>query len=106
MLKANTSLHPGILEIEVKGDRTETQVINNCKEGYKAMIFLMNADARIYGKLWKCLSESVTLGINQYPRTITAAFEILSKCKLEINRIHQSQPSTKTNMPYAKDRPA
>ena len=60
MLKANTTSHAGILESEEQGARTNVEMLSACKEGYKAMIFLMNADYRTYNKLWKRLSESVT----------------------------------------------
>ena len=97
MLKATTTSHVGILESEEQGTRTDTQMLSDCKEGYKAMIFFMNADPRIYSKLWRRLSESVTLGINQYPRTVTAAFEILSKCKPEQIMRNQYQQSNNDN---------
>ena len=97
MLKANSFLHPGICEVEPKGTRSDTQYANDCREGYKVMMFLMNADTRTYSKLWKRMSESVTLGTNQYPRTLTAAFEILSKCKPDASKLYQNQNSPNNN---------
>ena len=80
-LKANTTSYVGMMDFEEQGTRTDTQLLSDCKEGYKATIVLMNADHRIYNKLWMRLS----------------AFEILSKCKPETsNRAYIGQFSTES----------
>ena len=93
MMEAAVADHPGLIKSETpSGTRTTEKIKKACSEKYKAVLFLMSADYKSYSRLWARLSESVTLGRNEYPASMAAAFEILAKC-----RPKDQQPQAPTN---------
>ena len=94
MLEATVADHVGIVNASKSTEETEDEeeeIVRACKEKYKAILFLMSADHKLYSKLWARLAESTTLGRNEYPKTMASAFEILAKCKPKENHAQANQ---------------
>jgi len=51
------------------------------RQKYAAMVFIMGADARRYGDMWKDLSNSLLLGEDKYPTDLMAAVHMITHWK-------------------------
>ena len=69
---ADTTKSPTTAEITVE------------EEKFKAMLMVVRADGNRYGSLQANLEEGVLLGRDEYPKTITAAYELLQKTCAEV----------------------
>ena len=75
-LKNITSIDESLVtseEYEVLKDKRDKQV----KERVLAMMFIQNADKARYGKKYDKIDEASELGRDEFPTTLTQAFDIL-----------------------------
>jgi hypothetical protein len=83
--------HPGLQKIGLKkmlGERaplaTQDDISNAqqvATEAYKAVVFLECADSNRYMTLWQTLRNEALIGQDNYPRTMTKTYDILTKYK-------------------------
>ena len=58
--------------------------ISEEEEKFKAMLMVVQADGNRYGTLQSNLEEGVLLGRDEYPKTVTSAYELLQKTCPEV----------------------
>jgi hypothetical protein len=86
--------HPGLQKLELKrmmeaqGEAVSQATSNDTatakqtsSEAYKAVIFLECADSNRYMPLWQTLRNDALIGQDNYPRTMTRTYDILTKYK-------------------------
>mmetsp|Transcript_16608 Transcript_16608/g.23574 ORF Transcript_16608/g.23574 Transcript_16608/m.23574 type:complete len:167 (-) Transcript_16608:4033-4533(-) len=60
-------------------NKTDIEITTEAHKQYKAMIFLMNGNTRKYYEPWKKLEQNLSLGRDDYPKTVQGAYGILAR---------------------------
>jgi hypothetical protein len=77
----------GVVDVDVDvevGLTTEVGKVvahTEAKEKYLAVAFLSASDKSRYGKLFEDLENDFTKGTNNYPKTLTSAYNLMVNCK-------------------------